>query len=184
MNTGRRGELAGLGQLWSLVTPGGGGDSLHLFVTWSRLESGLGADKCKELHDPGDRPERGAGGAGRDDPGLQGRDVHHGAGPRPRRPRPDQVTLASDWSEQVTWLNYWPLIGRDRSHDLYNGLLLVRNRRRASPRSRLGTDDQTGLAGHHQTGTRPCTGSNSSPSSWTPSCQSPSTSAKTWPDIM
>ena len=245
LNTERRGDLAGLGQLWSLVTPGGGGYSLHLSVTWSRLESGLGAYKCKEgtrnqfvtgfekvllydhelmsqnfflgptdsrgrgdwclceffaqqvLHpreavrtggrefrDPGDRPERGAGGAGRDDPGLQGRDVHHGAGPRPRRPRQDQVTLASDWSEQVTWLNYWPLIGRDRSRDLYNGLLLVRNRRRASLRSRLGTDDQTGLAGHHQTGTRPCTGSNSSPSSWTPSCQSPSTSVKTWPDIM
>lgn len=44
----RRGELAGLGQLWSLVTPGGGGYSLHLSVTWSRLESGLGAYKCKE----------------------------------------------------------------------------------------------------------------------------------------
>ena len=32
---------------------------------------------------------------------------------------------ASDRSEQVTWPEYWPLIGRDRSRDLNAGLWLV-----------------------------------------------------------
>ena len=38
-----------------------------------------------------------------------------------------QSSQSSDWSRQITWPEYWPLIGQDRSRDLNTGLWLVRS---------------------------------------------------------
>ena len=35
------------------------------------------------------------------------------------------LILACDWSTQVTWPEYWPVIGQYKSRDLNTGLLLV-----------------------------------------------------------
>ena len=61
-----------------------------------------------------------------------------------------QVILASDWSTQITWPEYWPLIGLHRSRDMNTLLLLVNFQERGTAGHGAGTE--AGLTGDRGAG--------------------------------